>query len=240
MQPAWYGGFEGLKKFRNISEGFKFLPGTGLPGRSWSSKKPTWDRDVTLDSNFPRAPYAREAGLKGAMAIPILAGDEVVAVMDFFVLEPREEDRRLVGLVSTIAAYMGTIFQRKQVEDELRKLYHAVEQSPASIFIMDAALNIEYINPKFIEITGYSREDAIGKKPDIISSGTAMISDTEWRGEFLAKKKNGDPFWEYATISPIRNAQGVITILSAYMRILNPGSLKTNSGIQNLRHLDSL
>lgn len=208
--PAWYGGFEGLKKFRKISEGFSFQPGVGLPGRSWSSKKPAWDRDVTLDSNFPRAPYAREAGLKGAMAIPILAGDEVVAVMDFFVLEPREEDRRLVGLVSTIAAYMGTIFQRKQVEEELRKLYHAVEQSPASIFIMDAAFNIEYINPKFIEITGYSREEVIGKKPDIISSGTAMISDTEWRGEFLAKKKNGDPFWEYATISPIRNAQGVI------------------------------
>ncbi len=209
--PAWYGGFEGLKKFRKISEGFSFQPGVGLPGRSWSSKKPVWDTDVTQDSNFPRATYAREAGLKGAMAIPILAGDEVVAVMDFFVLEPREEDRRLVGLVSTIAAYMGTIFQRKQVEEELRKLYHAVEQSPASIFIMDAAFNIEYINPKFIEITGYSREDAIGKKPDIISSGTAMISDTEWRGEFLAKKKNGDPFWEYATISPIRNAQGVIT-----------------------------
>ena len=209
--PAWYGGLEGLKKFRDISEGFKFLPGTGLPGRSWSSKKPAWDKDVTLDSNFPRAPYAREAGLKGAMAIPILAGDEVVAVMDFFVLEPREEDRRLVGLVSTVASYMGIIFQRKRAEEELRKLHHAVEQSPTSIFIMDAALNIEYINPKFVEITGYSREEVIGKKPDIISSGTAKISDTEWRGEFLTRKKNGDPFWEYATISPIRNAQGVIT-----------------------------
>ncbi|MBM2838106.1 MAG: sensor histidine kinase response regulator [Deltaproteobacteria bacterium] len=108
-------------------------------------------------------------------------------------------------------AVFDVITERKQAEKELRNLYHAVEQSPVSIFITDAAFNIEYINPKFIEITGYSREEVIGKKPDIVSSGTAMISDTEWRGEFLAKKKNGDPFWEYATISPIRNAQGVIT-----------------------------
>lgn len=222
--PVWYSNssFDSLKKFRKISEGFRFQPGIGLPGRVWSSRRPAWDIDVAFDSNFPRGLYAVEAGLKAAMAIPVLSGDEVVAVLDFFVMEPKEEDRRLVDLVSTVATYLGVLFQRKKAEEELLKLSHAVEQSPASVLITDTRGNIEYVNPKFMNITGYTKEDVVGKKPNILKSGEmapeiykelwdTIKSEREWRGELLNRKKDGDLFWEYLSVSPVRSAKGKIT-----------------------------
>lgn len=210
--PVWYGknGFEGLKKFRKVSEQFRFQPGIGLPGRVWSSKEPAWVTDVTMDASFIRAHDAVEAGFKAAMAIPVLSGDVVIAVLDFFVFEPRKEDRKLIELVSTVAAYLGILFQRKQAEEELRKLSYVVEHSPASIFITDAKGDIEYVNPKLIEMTGYSREEVVGKKPDILTLGEAILSDKEWRGGFLNTKKSGEQFWEYSIVSPVRNGKGDI------------------------------
>jgi len=123
--PSWYSKVEGLEGFRKASEGCTFLPGNGLPGRVWLAKKPVWIRDVTVDTNFPRAPLAREHGLKAAMAIPVLANDTVVAVIVFFVFESRAEDERLVGLVSAIAAQLGLVIQRIQMEETIRQMaYH--------------------------------------------------------------------------------------------------------------------
>lgn len=123
--PSWYSKVGGLEKFRNASEGCTFLPGIGLPGRVWLSKKPVWIRDVTVDTNFPRASLARKYGLKAAMGIPVLANGTVVAVLVFFVFEPRVEDERLVGLVSAIAAQLGLIIQRIQMEETIRQMaYH--------------------------------------------------------------------------------------------------------------------
>ncbi|HJW87252.1 MAG TPA: diguanylate cyclase [Candidatus Brocadiaceae bacterium] len=123
--PSWYSKVEGLEKFRKASEGCTFLPGNGLPGRVWLSKKPVWIRDVTVDANFPRVNLAREHGLKAAMAIPVLANDKVIAVMVFFVFESRAEDERLIGLVSAIAAQLGLVIQRIQMEETIRQMaYH--------------------------------------------------------------------------------------------------------------------
>ncbi|MCC6143062.1 MAG: PAS domain S-box protein, partial [Candidatus Hydrogenedentes bacterium] len=111
---------------------------------------------------------------------------------------------------------------RKAAEQELSKLSQAVEQSPASIVVTDLTGKIEYVNPKFIEVTGYSREEALGQNPRVLKSGDKRSEDyaalwktissgKEWRGEFLNKRKNGELFWERAAISPIRDREGRIT-----------------------------
>ncbi len=121
-----------------------------------------------------------------------------------------------------IVAVVRDITERKRAEAQIQKLSHAVEQSPASIVITDLTGNIEYVNPKFTEITGYSRDEAIGKNPRFLKSGhtsdhgyqdmwQAIAKGGVWQGEFHNKKKNGELFWEAASISPIRDHEGIIT-----------------------------
>src|SRR5271157_2451287 len=124
-----------------------------------------------------------------------------------------------------IVKWYGTstdIEDRKQAEDALRRLSRAVEQSPASVVITDCGGNIEYVNPKFVQLTGYTLEEALGKNPRILKSGEhpaemyeqlwrTILSGGEWRGEFHNKKKNGELYWDSAVISPIRNPEGATT-----------------------------
>ncbi|KAA0249159.1 MAG: PAS domain S-box protein [Candidatus Jettenia sp.] len=118
------------------------------------------------------------------------------------------------------------IAERKRIENELRKLYNAVEQSPCTIVITDTKGSIEYANPKFYKTTGYTPKETIGQNPRILKSGEkppeeykhlwdTIISGEEWRGEFHNKRKNGELYWEYASISPIRNSEGVIAYFLA-------------------------
>ncbi len=110
----------------------------------------------------------------------------------------------------------------KKEQDEIRKLSYAVEQSPTSIVITDVDGNIEYFNPRFMELTGYSREELYGRNPRILKSGDMPREDYiklwntireggTWRGLFHNKKKNGELYWESASISPLKNSKGVIT-----------------------------
>ena len=130
----------------------------------------------------------------------------------------KDKDGQLVG----VALFSEDITERKQAELELKKLSRAVEQSPTSVVITDTNGTIEYINPKFTNLTGYSATEVLGKNPRILNSGNmppghfknlweTLLAGREWHGEFHNKKKNGDLFWEYARISPIRNNEEQIT-----------------------------
>jgi nitrogen fixation negative regulator NifL len=127
---------------------------------------------------------------------------------------------RLMG-VSVLWVMAFVIWQRKRAEEEVRKLSLAVEHSPVSIIITDKAGNIEYVNPKFMEVTGYSAREVIGKNPRILKSGEmppgdykrlweTIVAGGEWRGEFHNRKKNGELYWEWASLSPIYGADGHI------------------------------
>ena len=105
---------------------------------------------------------------------------------------------------------------------ELRKLSQATENSPASVVVTDKNGTIEYVNPTFCEVTGYSAEEAIGQNPSVLKSGDhpesyykelwdTILSGKVWRGEFRNKRKNGEKFWESASISPIMDEDGEIT-----------------------------
>ncbi len=111
---------------------------------------------------------------------------------------------------------------RRHAEEELRKLSRAVEQSASTIIITDTHGYIEYANPRFTEITGYPLEEALGRHTRFLGSGhtpldeyeqlwETIASGKEWHGEFQNIKKNGELYWESASISPIKNADGVIT-----------------------------
>ena len=119
-------------------------------------------------------------------------------------------------------AFLRDITERKQAEEALRKLSLAVEQSQVTVVITDPEGTIEYANPKFCQLTGYSTQEAIGQNPRILNAGIqpsdyykkmwdTIKSGDVWQGEFANKKKNGDIYWENAVISPIRNDKDTIT-----------------------------
>ncbi|WKZ18075.1 MAG: PAS domain S-box protein [Candidatus Jettenia sp. CY-1] len=118
--------------------------------------------------------------------------------------------------------------ERKWMEDDLRKLSNAVKQSPGIVVITDTHGNIEYVNPKFTQVTGYTSDEVIGKNPRILKSGKTspekyqqlwetITSGNEWRGEFVNRKKNGELYWDSTCVSPIKNSEGTITHFVAVM-----------------------
>jgi len=129
---------------------------------------------------------------------------------------------KVQGMSENRICIMHDITERIQTNEELRKLSRAVEQSGSTIVISDVAGNIEYANRKFVETTGYAVEAVIGENPRVLKSGytsaeeykhlwKTILAGEEWHGEFQNKKKNGDLYWEAATISPIINEAGKIT-----------------------------
>jgi PAS domain S-box-containing protein len=112
--------------------------------------------------------------------------------------------------------------RHSQMGERLRKLSSAVEQSPSIVVITDIQNNIEYVNPTFTRVTGFTAEEVIGARTNILKSGKhppefykqlwkTITSKGEWHGELHNKKKNGELYWESASLSIIRNQKGAIT-----------------------------
>ena len=108
------------------------------------------------------------------------------------------------------------VTERRKTEETTRKLSRVVDQNPAIVIITDAEGRIEYVNPKFEEISGYTADEVLGRTPRILKSG--LVSDQiyddmwrtlkagkEWQGELCNRGKDGSLFWEYARISPLKS-----------------------------------
>lgn len=114
------------------------------------------------------------------------------------------------------------VTERRRADEQLRMLYLAVEQSPESIVVTDLNAGIVYVNAAFLQVTGYSREDVMGRNPRILQSGQVSRATYEdmwarlsagksWEGELVNKAKSGRLFTEFARISPVRQSDGSIT-----------------------------
>jgi PAS domain S-box-containing protein len=129
--------------------------------------------------------------------------------------------RDKTGFVTDFKGIILDISDKINAENEMHKLSTAIEQIATSVIITDTDGNIEYVNPYFSEITGYSEKEVNGKSPNFLKSGNTsdheykllwntISSGKTWYGEFLNIKKNGDTFWESAVIAPVVNNNGKI------------------------------
>ncbi|NJP06546.1 MAG: PAS domain S-box protein [Chloroflexaceae bacterium] len=161
----------------------------------------------------------------------IARGDDV----DSFVVAPSERslEQELDNLLSSDAATRADLAvvlqrlkteldERKRTEETLRKFQRAVEQSPNSIVITDTEGRIEYVNPRFVQITGFTVEEALGQNPRVLKSGVldpdvyadlwqTIVAGQEWHGELHNCRKDGTFFWESVSISPIMDDAGTMT-----------------------------
>jgi len=126
------------------------------------------------------------------------------------------------GLAYRMAGSIVDITEGIIAQEQARKLSRATENSPASVVITAKDGTIEYVNPTFCKVTGYSKKEAIGNNPRVLKSGDlpesfykdmwgTILSGKTWRGDFINRKKNGEEYWERASISPIKNSEGEIT-----------------------------
>ena len=121
--------------------------------------------------------------------------------------------------------YRGTgsdITAAMESAHRMHMLTRAVEQSPVSVVITDLDRRIQYVNPKFLQTTGYTVGEVLGQMPSILKSGltangiyqdlwATLDQGEQWRGEFVNRRKDGTLYWEQASIQPIRNLEGRIT-----------------------------
>ncbi len=141
-------------------------------------------------------------------------GSNHIAQQKFFPI--RVGESYWIGMISL------NITETEKLQTEMRTLSRAINQTDSAIVITDLAGTIEFVNPAFTNISGFSIQEAIGQNPSILNSGEmepdiyktlwkTITDGNVWEGEFLNRNKSGELYWEYATISPIKNEDGIIT-----------------------------
>lgn len=196
-----------------------------------------WSDSEAIGRHIDEVFVIRKEGTEEKVENPILkvlSNGEIVKLANHTVLISKDASRRAIDDSAAPIKGVGSqeilgvvlvfrdVTERNKVEKQLRELSVAVEQSPVCIVITDLKGDIQYVNPKFMQITGYTFAEVAGKNPRILKTGEqsaefyknlweTISAGKEWRGEFHNKKKNGELYWEGASISSILNNEGVIT-----------------------------
>ena len=175
--------------------------------------------------------HARAArfGIGACAAVPIRRSGRVAGTLSLYAARPGSFDQETLTLLGEIADCLSFALDDLDREaalaataQQVRRISVAVEQGPVTVVITNLEGAIEYVNPRFTDLTGYSSAEALGRNPRMLQSGqvsaetyrglwAALRAGQVWKGEFLNRKKNGDLFWEAATIAPIRDARGAVT-----------------------------
>ena len=172
---------------------------------------------------FPHDKLLTEMGVESYIGVPLFAsggyGIGLVTVMDS---KPMKNVAHMEEVLTIFAARTEAELERKKANETIQKLSMAVEQSPNTIIITDAKGNIEYVNPAFVETTGYSAKEVLHKTPAILKSGIMPESfykelwetisvGKSWSGTFHNRRSDGELYWGESRISPIKNPRGEIT-----------------------------
>ena len=186
---------------------------------------------IYIKGNYPDLPFVFVSGTMGEDA----AIESLLNGATDYVL--KNKMGRLVAAIYRAFNEAQEQKARQKAEHELRKLSRAIEQSPNSIVITNTNLIIEYVNPETFKLTGYAKEDIIGKTLqifDFVEPGDAYSSildaigsGIEWQGELYNRKKNGELYWTFTKISPVFNDNGVIINYLAIIEDITEGKKLT-------------
>ena len=231
LSPAWYGIGEAIERFRKMTTASRPKSGAGLIVRVWHSKQPEWIPDVSVTPLFNRAEAARQAGLKAGLAVPTIADEQVQAVLVFFMYVSREEDRRLIEIVSAVADQLGSLIQRKRAEQALREsqrrfqaIFHQTYQF-GGLLSPDGTL-LE-ANQTALEFIGYNLADVVGRpfwetpwwdvSPDVRNRVKDAIAEAA-KGNFVryeTEHRRGDgsiATFDFS-LKPVFDEDGVVVLI---------------------------
>ncbi len=158
----------------------------------------------------------------GHYCVPLKSGNDTVhGVLNVYLPAGSVRDTRVEVFLESVATILSGLVERHQEQRRLAMLSLVVEQSPVTIAVTDTTGNLEYVNQKFTELSGFSPQEALGQNPRILKSGKTPKAVYEelwrtikagevWRGELLNRSKSGNLFWEAEVIFPIRDDEDEI------------------------------
>ncbi|MEO7912339.1 MAG: PAS domain S-box protein, partial [Roseiflexaceae bacterium] len=174
--------------FRKITEVVRLTPGLGLPGQALASRKPAWISDIILDVSTPRTRLIQDIGVRAGFALPVLLGDEVAAVLEFFATEAIEPDEALLDVLHHVGTQLGRVVERARAEAALRvseeRFRVLFEHSPDAILLIDPHDSgilwpIVECNDIASRMNGYTHGELIGQSIDILNTRAGSRPDRE-------------------------------------------------------------
>lgn len=220
---AWYCGDGELKPFREVSAASQFKLGIGLPGRVWESKRPAWVENVTDDPNFPRSAAARTAGLRTGVGIPILSGNHVIAVLEFFMRESRAQNERVLNVIASVAGQLDLLHRATRSEATAReRQFRTLANSISQLaWMADGEGYIFWYNDRWYDYTGTTLEEMKGwgwqkvHHPDEVGRVVerikiAFATGEPWEDTFPLRSKTGEYRWFLSRALPIFGAEGKV------------------------------
>jgi two-component system cell cycle sensor histidine kinase/response regulator CckA len=186
-------------------------------------------QDTGTDASVsPWQAFRSQLGIRSMAVLPLRRGGLVTAALVAYAAVASFVDDEEIALLDELAGDLSFALdvldaraRASKSELELRNLRQAVEQSHATVMITDLDGRIEYVNPSFAHVTGYTAEEALGQNPRFLKSGRTpleiyrqlwetILGGRTWSGEICNKRKDGTLFWELDSISPVRDETGVI------------------------------
>jgi diguanylate cyclase (GGDEF)-like protein/PAS domain S-box-containing protein len=201
----------------------------GPVGMAVKTEKVTCVNNVKTDVNFsPWSSAAVARDYASLAAVPLKLNNQVIGVFTLYSSQEDVFDNDMLALlfslsddISAALFHFDQAQQKVQADSTILKLSSALEQSADAVIIADTKLVIEYVNPRFIDLSGYTEKEILGQHISILKADNhdnspeilwkKLFSGISWRGEILNRKKNGEVFWSMQSISPIKNHQNKIT-----------------------------
>ncbi|MEN9686143.1 MAG: hypothetical protein RLZZ28_1929 [Bacteroidota bacterium] len=223
LKVICWDGFENgyLNLVKNISSDFR-PEGQGPTGKAIREKHYQYCNDIATDPiMLPWREQALRNNYRSSITLPVIVENKVFVVLSLYTDKANFFNPQELDMLQKIAAnYSFAITnilineRRLLAESNLHTITKAIEQSSSSVIITNINGEIEYVNPYFLALTGYALEEVIGHDPSILIAGdpaseeyqaiwNQLLSGIPWSGELLNRKKNGEPYWENAVVSPV-------------------------------------
>jgi PAS domain S-box-containing protein len=196
-----------LAEFDKITRASAFPPGIGVPGRVWATRQPAWIPDIRQDANFPRALAASRAGLHSTFALPILLGNEVRGIIEFFSREIRQRDDGLSRVLTSIGNQIGQVAERRRTEKALGESQERtrlmIQGALDAVITMTEDGAITGWNAEAERTFGWSSSEMIGRR----------LSDTVVSFKYRAGHEKGLRHFLATGEGPVLNKRIEITAL---------------------------
>ncbi|MGI9013634.1 MAG: PAS domain S-box protein [Phycisphaerales bacterium] len=178
---SWHNSELPVIEFETASFNRTFEKGEGILGGVWSTGTPRWLLDVVREVSFARAASAAKCGLHSAFACPVVVGDRVIGVIEFFTRHIRESDADLLEMMGTVAGSLGQFIERKTTEDEVRQ-----SEAELADFFENATVGLHWVGPDGVilrtnraelDMLGYNREEYVGRHIADFHADEEVIDD---------------------------------------------------------------